>query len=51
MPGHYRMKGTKPAMKKTTMNKKMTMNKAVPKKGSPAMKMKMAKLRSLKGKK
>ena len=43
--------------KKTGMNKKMTMNKpqskgkSVPKKGTPAMKTKMAQLRSLKGKK
>jgi hypothetical protein len=48
MPGHYRTKGTKA----TPMNKKMTMNrKQAPKKGTPAMKAKMAKLRSLKGKK
>ena len=52
MPGHYRMKGTKPAAK----TKKMTMNtpqkkSAMPKKGSMAMKQKMAALRAKKGKK
>ena len=49
MPAHYRMKGMK-------MNKKMSMNKAqtkaaVPKKGSAAMKKKMAALRAKKAKK
>ena len=48
----YRMKGTK----NMGMNKKMSMNKAqtkaaVPKKGSAAMKKKMAALRGKKGKK
>ena len=52
MPGHYRMKGNKPApkTKKMTMTRQQTKT-AMPKKGSQAMKDKMAKLSSLIGKK
>ncbi len=53
MPGHYQMKGTKVGAKnkKMSMTKADTKGKAVPKKGSVAMKQKMAALRAKKGKK